>query len=110
MTGFARASIVLRLLFDPWDRADSISSGSWPDRQNQTQSELRRYGGDARPLILRLDGQDLGPVHAGGFQLAGAQVKAKGRLAHAVQVRPQPLIDFLVLEPLPGLAARGLVS
>src|SRR5262249_14492318 len=44
-----------------------------------------------------------GPVHASGLQLLGAHVMAERRLPHPVQVRREPLVNLLVIEPGPSL-------
>jgi len=68
-----------------------------------TGQDLR---GQPRAAAVLFQLQHLGPDHAGGLQLAGAHVMAEGRLAHAVQIVAEPLVDFRlpVHEPFAGLA------
>jgi hypothetical protein len=62
----------------------------------------QQLGGKACPAVLDFLSQDLGPIHAGLFQLAGAHVVAQGRLVDAVDVLAEPLVNLPVVEPLPG--------
>src|SRR5262249_35581758 len=65
--------------------------------------DLRRQ---PRLPVRRMDGQHLGPVHAGRLQFAGAHVMAEGRLGNTMPMDAEPGADFRVVEPRPRLAGH----
>ena len=62
-----------------------------------------QLGGEPGALVIVPLGQNLGPVHAGGFQLLGSHVMAERRRAHAVEIGGKPPMDLGVVEPFPRL-------
>jgi hypothetical protein len=74
-----------------------------PGRGAPVGGALQELGYEPGSWVLGFSRQDLGPIHPSGFQFFGPRIMPLRGLPHPVEIRGEPLIDLVVIEPGPNL-------